>query len=290
MKIVTGFRGENHITSNDDQGRNQGIFGTGSYVLPVRSKFAATLVSANELQIGDGEGVLQGVHFRTEPTSTDSVTIENGSQGMLRTDLVCVRYEKNAETAVESVSWVVYTGTPAASNPVTPSYTEGDILAGDTVAEMPMYKVNLNGITVQSVTAMFETLVSAEGLIELLGDTSIASIGDGTVTGALASLNTDLAKLQYNKTSGRIELNSYTDSNNPYVFPSDGYIWVSSEKLTTGEFQIVVRTANGAAAAPIYVKINAAYEIHSRFVKKGMNTYARTLPSGALFCFVPLNA
>lgn len=157
MKIVTGYTGTPHITSNDDQGLLQGIVGTGSYILSVGSQFAYTLISANELQISDGEGVLQGVHFRIEPGFTESVTIDNGSQGMQRIDLVCVRYEKVVDTGVESVSLVVHKGTPAAASPVSPTPVSGDILAGDLVAEMPLYTVTLNGLTVSNVSKVAGT-------------------------------------------------------------------------------------------------------------------------------------
>lgn len=189
MKIVTGYVGEKHITSNDDQGLLQGIFGTGNYILPVGNRLAATLVSSNELRISDGEGILQGVHFRVEPGTTDSVTIENGQQGRQRIDLICARYEKNVETGIESISWVNKKGTAAASNPARPSYTAGDVLVGDTVAEFPIYEVRLNGITVDSVT-LLGTIVSPQSLI---GNTSISGIGDGTLTGALSALNSNLS-------------------------------------------------------------------------------------------------
>lgn len=189
MKIVTGYVGEKHITSNDDQGLLQGIFGTGCYILPVRGRLSATLISSNELQIADGEGILQGVHFRVEPGTNDSVTIENGSQGMQRIDLICARYEKNTESGVESMSWINHKGTEAASNPEQPSYTAGDLLAGDTLAEFPVYAVRLNGLTVQSVTQM-ATILSPQALI---GNNSISGIGDGTITGALSALNASLS-------------------------------------------------------------------------------------------------
>ena len=185
MKIVTGYAGQAHITSNDDQGLLQGIFGSGNYILPVRGRFAATLISSNEMQIADGEGLLQGVHFRVEPETNDSVVIENGSQGMQRIDLVCARYQKDPGTGIETMSWIVKKGTPAASNPATPSVTPGDLLAGDTLAEFPIYSIRLNGITIQSVT-LLATILSPQSLI---GDTSIAAIGDGTLTGAISALN-----------------------------------------------------------------------------------------------------
>lgn len=147
MKIVTGYTGETHISSNDDQGRNQGIFGTGSYVLNVGNKFEATLVDANTVQIQDGEGVIQGVHFRVLPGTVDSVSIENGTNGYNRIDLIVARYTKDAVTGVESVNWAVITGTPTASTPTVPEYNEGDVLAGDTLAEFPIWQVNLNGLT-----------------------------------------------------------------------------------------------------------------------------------------------
>ena len=64
MKIVTGHTGVEHITSNDDQAKNQGIFGTGNMVLNLGQKFALTINSAVAVTIEDGEGIMQGVHDR----------------------------------------------------------------------------------------------------------------------------------------------------------------------------------------------------------------------------------
>lgn len=147
MKIVTGYTGSPHITSNDEQGKNQGIFGTGNSVLDVGNKFNATLTNANTVTIEDGEGVMQGVHFRIEPGTTETVNIQNGTSGYNRTDLICARYTKNAVTGVEAVKLVVIPGTPSTGGALPPSYIEGDILAGDTEADFPLYYVYLNGLT-----------------------------------------------------------------------------------------------------------------------------------------------
>ena len=53
MRIVTGYKGEAHITSNDDQGRNQGIFGPDRYVLWVGNKMATTASGTNAVQIAE---------------------------------------------------------------------------------------------------------------------------------------------------------------------------------------------------------------------------------------------
>ena len=162
MQIVTGYRGQAHITSNDDQGRNQGVFGQNSYVLSVGSQFAPTLVSANELRIADGEAVMQGVHFRVDPSSFDSVTITNGTQGMNRKDLVVCRYTKDGSTGVENCEWVVIEGTPTSGTAARPSAVSGDILDGALVADMPFFEIVLSGINVTAVNSLFSKLMTMQ--------------------------------------------------------------------------------------------------------------------------------
>ena len=114
MNIVTGYRGTPHITANEAQAMNQGIFGTGNYVLDVGNKFAATLESATSVAIQDGEGVIQGVQFRIAPGSVENVSISPGTSGYKRIDYICARYTKNASTGIEDVTLVVVEGTPDA--------------------------------------------------------------------------------------------------------------------------------------------------------------------------------
>lgn len=186
MKIVTGYRGTAHISSKDDQGRNRGLVGADSYVLGGANEFSATLVSNNELQIGPGEGILQGVHFRVEPGSYDSLTIENGSQGMQRKDLVVCRYTKDSSTGVEGTEWVVIKGTAVSSNPVRPSYTSGDVASGALVADMPFYEIVINGINVTAVNPLFSVLKTMQEL----------KAQQDTNTSAIAALNSSTAQIE----------------------------------------------------------------------------------------------
>ena len=147
MQIVTGYRGEPHITSNEIQGFNQGIFGSGNYVLNVGQKFNATLVNATTISIEDGEGVLQGVHFRIDPGDTDTVNISPGTTGYKRIDYICARYTKNVSTGVEDVSLVVVEGTPDATTPTAPTINAGDVLTGSSPVDFPLWEVDLDGLT-----------------------------------------------------------------------------------------------------------------------------------------------
>lgn len=162
MNIITGYRGEPHVTSQQLRDTNIGTFGGGAYILDVGSQMAATVISANEVQIADGLLVAEGCTAEVARGTTESMTIENGSQGMLRTDLIVARYTKASGTAVEDMELAVIKGTPAASNPATPSYNSGTIANGDSPVDFPLYVVNINGISITSVERLAD-VVSING-------------------------------------------------------------------------------------------------------------------------------
>ena len=141
MRIVTGYIGEPHIVSDDLQAFNKGAIG--DVILPIGDRLHGYMYAPNILRIPNGTAVMGGVEFRVLPGTYDDVSIDNGSQGMNRIDLVCARYQKDGSTGVESMSWAVVKGTPSSGTPVEPSYPTGDIIAGDTDVYFPMYKVTL---------------------------------------------------------------------------------------------------------------------------------------------------
>lgn len=159
MNIITGYRAEPHITAQQDRDVNIGIFGASAKILKgVGSEMAATVVSANEVEIADGTLVADGCTAEIQYGTTESMTIENGEQGMLRVDLIVARYTKTAGTGVESMELAVIKGTPAASNPAVPSYNTGSIADGDSPVDFPIYQVNLSGISITSVDALVDTV------------------------------------------------------------------------------------------------------------------------------------
>lgn len=158
MEIITGYTGKPHVTAEQDRDVNEGIFDTGSFVLKTGSQLAAELVSNNEIKVRDGVLVIQGCTAVIKKNTYDPVTIANGSQGMKRIDLIVARYNKNEETKIEEVTLKVIQGTPNASTAAVPTYKTGDIQSGDLVADMPLYKVTLDGLNVTSVDKMFTVI------------------------------------------------------------------------------------------------------------------------------------
>ena len=175
MEIITGYTGKPHVTAEQDRDVNEGIFDTGSFVLKTGSQLATELVSNNEIKVRDGVLVIQGCTAVIKKNTSDPVTIANGSQGMKRIDLIVARYNKNEETKIEEVMLKVIQGTPNASTAAVPTYKTGDIQSGDLVADMPLYKVTLDGLNVTSVDKMFTVIPTLPELSSNLYETYIDS-------------------------------------------------------------------------------------------------------------------
>lgn len=156
LHLITGYAGEEHITSADQGAYNMGTFGEGEFVLDRGSKFAATVVTNNQITIANGEALMQGRFIKLAVGTTESVTIDNGSSGMKRKDLIVLRYSKDAGTGIESVALAVKKGTPSSGTPSDPAVTTGTITDGtDLVNEMKLYRVNLDGLNIVSVDTLF---------------------------------------------------------------------------------------------------------------------------------------
>ena len=172
MEIITGYTGKAHVKAEQDRDINQGIIGPGSYVLKTGMQLAAEVSSNNEIKIRDGVLMHQGCAASIKKNTYDSLTIINGSQGMKRIDLIIARYEKDQNNGTESLELKVLQGTPAETNAEVPAYTEGDIQAGDYVADMPLYQVVIDGLNITKVKRLFEVIGSNKDLSNKLAEIS----------------------------------------------------------------------------------------------------------------------
>ena len=161
MEIVTGHRGTPHVTPYKVRDFNIGTVGAEDYVMTGGSELEAQVVSNNRIDIKDGSICMQGTHAVIPKNINDELTIENGMQGEKRIDLIVARYEKVADSGVESVNTVVLQGTPSKETPNVPGHVVGDIRNGDLKHEMPLYEVELDGINITEVRPVFKKLVSA---------------------------------------------------------------------------------------------------------------------------------
>ena len=192
MEIITGYRNEPHVTSQQERDINIGLLGSGVHIMDVGAKMAATIVSANEVTIADGLLIAEGCTATIERGTTESMAIENGAQGMQRIDLIVARYTKDNSSVkpVEDMQLAVITGTPAASSPAVPAYTSGSIANGDALVEFPLYRVNINGITIESVTRLVDYVtIPKKAYVDGI-NTTLTNLINTTKTQLQNSINT----------------------------------------------------------------------------------------------------
>ena len=241
MNIITGYRAEPHITAQQDRDVNIGIFGGGAMILKgVGSEMAATVISANEVEIADGTLVAEGCTAEIQYGTTESMTIENGEQGMLRVDLIVARYTKTAGTGVESMELVVIKGTSAAINPAVPSYNEGTIADGDSPVDFPLYQVNLDGISITSVDPLVSTVNVLDAITELQNKVNNTK---------LMVVNAPLGTLTFNSAGaagGTIDVSRYIPT---------GYTMIGAIPAVSGYFGAHFYTCLNDGATSVYVQI-----------------------------------
>ena len=259
MNIITGYTGQPHITAQQDREINMGIVGkptNRALLMDVGHNMEAQIISANEVRVLDGLVVFQGCAASIDYGAYETLAISNGTQGMLRKDLICVQYERDSDTNVESMSLVVIEGTPAASNPTTPSYTQGNIQSGALLAQTPLYIVNIDGISIDSVTALYEEMPSLYDL----GSTHMGAwkVASSNSTGTAVSYDINL-------TPGIWFLGIITPSCSaaiPYYFTNISSVWTYPYfTLGTGgsawvpirvESNITTHAATGASTSVTY--------------------------------------
>ena len=148
INLIEGERGKLHVTSDDARTKNALMFGAGRKVYNMDHAFEATMPDSNTVRITSGVFYDNGMFIRIDRDRYVEVPVDNGLPGTYRNDLICIRYERNIQTQLESASIVVKKGEASETKAVDPAYSVGDVLDLEVhLDEFPLYRVALDGIT-----------------------------------------------------------------------------------------------------------------------------------------------
>lgn len=195
--LITSHKGADHVESKHAAHWNAGTLGNGCYVLPIGSKLACTMTDSNTLRVLFGVGSVCGYDWEIEG-DYEEVDIDNGVPGYNRIDLLVARVET---APAEKVELKVYKGEETTGTPVVPGHVEGDLNDGDTVCEMPICSVRINGINPQAPEMLAKESIDIMALLQELEDYKSQSINgnklvDKSVAAAkLADLAVSTAKI-----------------------------------------------------------------------------------------------
>lgn len=154
FEAVDACFGTPHISSEDLAALNTAVIGAADCVLHYGDDFKAVMSSANECLIGTGVGMVGGRRFWNQATC--SLTIQSGTQGQKRNDLIVARYQKTS-AGIESIEPVVIKGTPTTGTPADPEVTANDL---------KLWRVPLDGINAGAPVRLTHILLPLKAAIE----------------------------------------------------------------------------------------------------------------------------
>lgn len=246
LNLITGYSGTSHITSASDGCTNAGLYGKGKYVFNIAEKFGAEIISNNLIRIKSGYAINQGRKIELAINDYEEVEIDNGLQGVKRCDLIVIHYEKNLTTGIETGSVKVIKGI-SGDIYSDPAYTSGDIINGANEDDFLLYRVKINGLSIEAVEPLFTVTESLMTLFDnmqenskkLMGEADISKIGDGTVKGAIGALadsdkkiNQSLSKItvvkEYQNLDTTLNGMSQASNFNNYTVDEDGLYYISA--------------------------------------------------------------
>lgn len=167
--LVTGSHGgdDPHVESKHDALMHAAMLGRGGYILKIRNwTMKPTAKDANNITIPAWDLVVEGRQiYIAAPTD---VNIQSGSQGQKRRDLIVARYALNSGTGVETVTLEAIKGKPSAATPADPGIETGSIIGGAIVSDLPLCRVNLDGITITSIDTLVNVMQPLEDVWDSL--------------------------------------------------------------------------------------------------------------------------
>lgn len=219
FEIVDGMTGTKHISSDDLSALNAATIGKANCVLEYGDDFKLTMASANSATLGTGVGMVGGKRFWNQAAT--SLTVQSGTQGQKRNDLVVARYAKTG-AGIESITPVVIKGTPSTGTAADPATTSNDL---------KLWRIPLNGISIGTPVKLFDTVAS------------------------LASLEGSVSKLEYPKVICGSAVRDAKNFNAVMLFNDEQFKQIAGRAFNNAKDCISAMNADGNASGAIVLGI-----------------------------------
>jgi hypothetical protein len=242
MELVTGKKGETHVTSLQFRNIVRALTGSDSYIANAYDNCAVALQDDGvTLQVSPGIIIHHGCVFEIPYGTLEEITLAAGTAGSKRRDLICIRWTQDETTGIESAAWVVLQGEPA-TNPVDPTYNDTNMQEGAFIDDCPVFRVEFNGLNVSGITRLIDMLPTAEGQ-----ETPIS-----TLSSDVGALKASVTALQTADTTINKTLTSHTNS-------------ISTLTSKTNTMQGSITTLQTAKN----LNVNGSYGLSVKFWRRG---------------------
>lgn len=274
LELVTGYRGYDHVTAEQQADLQAGIVGSDCYVFPIGEQLRAEAVTSNKVRIFDGVCMAYGRQVQIDEGAYEDVTIENGTAGLFRNDIIIIKYVKDEASGIEGVTFEVLKG-QTGETAADPTPNEQDIRTGVFESEIPLYRVRLNGLAIEAIEALYYVPKTQEELSRLCIDLQkqVASL-NSNITYINAATYKDGSSFNKNFTAIGIQNEKHEYNKRAFfrIAPDDQENWsnIPPNLLPDNGTFIGVREVYYYSSTVVMVKVS---EIHPNPGRQFFRTY-----------------
>lgn len=190
MATLINGNGNNAVYAQQDADLYAGALGESTRILNVGSKLAYTIEDANTIAVADGVILTkEGRRVQVDVGSVDEFTIPTGAAGVTRYYIIGYHLYTDGIANQKCETFVQLMASESETIP------EAEFREGATEVYVSLYRVKQIGLNLDTITALLSVGIALTDMTDVIGDTDISGIGDGTLTGGLDAVNQNLTEL-----------------------------------------------------------------------------------------------
>lgn len=245
MATLINGNGNNAVYAQQDADLYAGALGESTRILNVGSKLAYTIEDANTIAVADGVILTkEGRRIQVDVGSVDEFTIPTGAAGVTRYYIIGYHLYTDGSANQKCETFVQLMASESETIP------EAEFREGATEVYVSLYRIKQIGLNLDTITALLSVGIALTDMTDVIGDTDISGIGDGTLTGGLNAVNQNLTeKIEQKSGSITADSESYTGIN---------IDWITYDKLKK---KMVLHEKGTGADAGIPFKSGIAIDI-----------------------------
>lgn len=225
MATLINGDGNAAVYAAQDADYYAGVEGDVTKILPVGLKMAYEIEDANTIAIKNGVIITkEGRRIQLDAGSIDEFTIPTGSQGITKYYIIGYHLYTDASSNQLCETFVQLMTSESET------ITENTFRGGSDEVYVSVYRVTQEGLALTTIESLLPEGIAIGNLDGIIGDTDISDIGDGTLTGAIDTINSDLS-----------ELNCGRGSTSVTVSTSNTYAQVLSALYSAADFSKVTK-------------------------------------------------
>ena len=146
------------------------------------NNLVCTKLTDNSVRLDSGVYSLRGFLLHVEPGTTINLTIDSGTAGQKRNDLIVAELVKNGGgSGIDTLQFKVLKGTSTSGIAVDPTLTQQDVnAAAGVTCQEALYRLKLDGVTITAIETVATLIGNATSLAAAMESRTIVESGSNS--------------------------------------------------------------------------------------------------------------